>query len=147
MAVAPFEDAREIVLCAELSWSGKKRLQNKSLTARFYNRKMSVVPTWSGLSPGGTHVYSSRAQPESSSLWLCRARSVCPPAPTAPLTSLPIPSSFTSPDIASDSAASTFLKSKCEISCCEVICDLSGDRARGEGGAGDWVRRNRVEQQ
>ena len=43
MAVAPFEDAREIVLCAELSWSGKKRLQNKSLTARFYNRKMSVV--------------------------------------------------------------------------------------------------------
>ena len=103
-----------------------------------------TTPTWSGLRPGGTHVYSSRAHPESSSLWLCLARSVCPPPPPAvPLTSLPIPSSFTSPDIASDSAASTFLKSKIAISGWEVICDLSGDRPL-VGGAGDWVMSNPV---
>jgi hypothetical protein len=35
--------------------------------------------TWSGFNPGGTHVYSSRAQPESSSDWECRKTSVARP--------------------------------------------------------------------
>lgn len=35
------------------------------------NYKLLSLSTWSGRSPGGTHVYSSRAHPESSSDWEC----------------------------------------------------------------------------
>jgi len=43
--------------------------------------EMNLCSTWSGLNPGGTHVYSSSAQPLSSSLceclWWCCIRASC----------------------------------------------------------------------
>jgi len=63
------------------------RLICRSNSEQFISRKLhsklivKYPPTWSGLSPGGTQVYSSRAQPESSSeCAACRAPEGAVPA-------------------------------------------------------------------
>ena len=65
--------------------------------------------TWSGLRPGGTQVYSSRAHPESSSECECRWL-MSPPGAAWPPPPGTRASSLTSPDIPLVTSDSVFLK-------------------------------------